>query len=234
MVVSQLIKILEKLLHDVNCEEDIINVINDWENSRKPTTLKRKHTRFKSSFDFNLNTHENKILLYEGNVWSALVRILNGNVVVGFDQRPRKTLIRGSTSNTTVNDYSYKIKQNENFQTHLKPFKPSNFHHKPLERKETYKSKKNSLLRHCFTGRFENEESPHIFINDQINSPLSQKDNSSMLKHIKEIVFSDLFKENESILITEDIGIEQQSNQIQVIAIIYSYSAPLSLYDIQS
>ena len=68
MVVSQLIKILEKLLHDSNNEEDIIDIIDEWEKSLK---LKSR----KSSFQFNdyikfvTKELESKLLLYEGNIW---------------------------------------------------------------------------------------------------------------------------------------------------------------------
>lgn len=68
MVVSQLIKILEKLLHDTNNEEDIIDIIDEWEKSLK---LKSRKSSFQCNdyIKFVTKELESKLLLYEGNIW---------------------------------------------------------------------------------------------------------------------------------------------------------------------
>ena len=68
MVVSQLIKILEKLLHDSNNEEDIIDIIDEWEKSLK---LKSRKSSFQCNdyIKFVTKELESKLLLYEGNIW---------------------------------------------------------------------------------------------------------------------------------------------------------------------
>ena len=68
MVVSQLIKILEKLHHDSNNEEDIIDIIDEWEKSLK---LKSRKSSFQCNdyIKFVTKELESKLLLYEGNIW---------------------------------------------------------------------------------------------------------------------------------------------------------------------
>lgn len=68
MVVSQLINILEKLHHDSNNEEDIIDIIDEWEKSLK---LKSRKSSFQCNdyIKFVTKELESKLLLYEGNIW---------------------------------------------------------------------------------------------------------------------------------------------------------------------
>lgn len=68
MVVEQLIKILEKLHHEANNEEDIINIIEDWEKVLKSKSHKSS-LQYNDYDKFETKELESKLLSYEGNIW---------------------------------------------------------------------------------------------------------------------------------------------------------------------
>ena len=68
----------------------------------------------------------------------------------------------------------------------------SNFNPKSFSKQGTLRFKKNDLVKHWFTGKFLDDESPTKITNVNIGTPMTVQENLGMLKLIKEMVFSNV------------------------------------------
>ena len=103
--------------------------------------------------------------------------------------------------NLTLNN-----KQEELFGNFLNPVSQSKFNPKTLSTQGTLRYKKNDLLKHCFTGKFQDDEPSNKEMNINISTPMTQQENTGVLKLIKEMVFSDLLK------LAKNVGNSNENN----------------------
>ena len=109
LIVSLLIKILERLHRESNNEEDIADEIEEWENNTRSKIIGWiSIPKFRNYSTFVVKELENKLMLYEGNVWSALSRIWSERVIYGINSKIKRAYFRGNTSNTAINEIMQK------------------------------------------------------------------------------------------------------------------------------
>lgn len=133
------------------------------------------------------------------------MRICNEKVMNNVSKiHKKKILVRGNTSNTAANDSICKNRQDELFGSLLNPSNQSKFNPKTLSSQGTLRYKKNDLLKHCFTGRFQNEDFSNKEITANISTPMTQQENTGVLKQVKEMVFSDLLKLAKNVYTSQD------------------------------